>query len=190
MCQSLDLQRLAMAAQATVIGSRANSTTKKYWAAFKCWKDWAKFHDLWNFPIKEAHLMLYMQSVGECTRSKSAVEEVYNALAWAHRIGWWSAVTYRVCSSKTHTSRSAEATGKTNPEEKANHSWNFGCNFHRCWAIQLTSWCSSGDSLPNKLCRFPAFWRSSTNKSPGDPHIWQPYNYFYTKEQDRPTLQW
>ena len=31
--------------------------------------------------------MLYMQSVGERTRSKSAVEEVYNALAWAHRIG-------------------------------------------------------------------------------------------------------
>ena len=87
MCQSPDLQRLATATQATVIGSRADSTTKKYWAAFKCWKKWAKSHDLPIFPVKEAHLMLYMQSVGERTRSKSAVEEAYNALAWAHRIG-------------------------------------------------------------------------------------------------------
>ena len=31
--------------------------------------------------------MLYMQSVGERTKSKSAVEEVYNAIAWAHRVG-------------------------------------------------------------------------------------------------------
>ena len=76
-----------MAAQTTVIGSRADSTTKKYWAAFKRWKEWAKSHDLPIFPVKEAHLMLYMQSVGERTRSKSAVEEAYNALAWAHRIG-------------------------------------------------------------------------------------------------------
>ena len=31
--------------------------------------------------------MLYMQSVGERTKSKSAVEEAYNAIAWAHRVG-------------------------------------------------------------------------------------------------------
>ena len=31
--------------------------------------------------------MLYMQSVGEHTRSKSVVEETYNAPAWAYHIG-------------------------------------------------------------------------------------------------------
>ena len=31
--------------------------------------------------------MLYMQSVGERTKSKAAVEEAYNALAWAHHMG-------------------------------------------------------------------------------------------------------
>ena len=25
----------------------------------------------------------------------------------------------------------------------------------------------------NKLCRFPAFWRASTNKSRGEPYVWQ-----------------
>ena len=87
MCQFPNLQRLAMAAQATVIGSRADSTTKKYWAAFKHWKEWAKSHDFPIFPVKEAYLMLHMQSVGESTRSKSTVEEAYNAIAWAHHIG-------------------------------------------------------------------------------------------------------
>ena len=86
-CQSPELQRLAAATQATVISSRADATTKKYWAAFRRWKEWARFHDLPVFPVKEAHLMLYMQSVGEHTKSKSAVEEAYNAIAWAHRVG-------------------------------------------------------------------------------------------------------
>ena len=72
---------------ATQASSRADCTTKKYWAAFKHWKEWAKSHDLPIFPVKEAHLMLYIQSIGERTRSKSAVEDAYNALAWAHRIG-------------------------------------------------------------------------------------------------------
>ena len=37
--------------------------------------------------VKEAHLMLYMQNMGECTRYKAVVEEAYNALAWAHHMG-------------------------------------------------------------------------------------------------------
>ena len=27
---------------------------------------------------------MYLQSVGECMKSKSAVEEAYNAIVWAH----------------------------------------------------------------------------------------------------------
>ena len=85
--ESPELQRLAAAARATVVCSRADSTTKKYWAAFRRWKEWAKLHDLPVFPVKEAHLMLYLQAVGEQTKSKAAVEEAYNAVAWAHHLG-------------------------------------------------------------------------------------------------------
>ena len=31
--------------------------------------------------------MLYLQAVGEQIKSKAAVEEAYNALAWAHHLG-------------------------------------------------------------------------------------------------------
>ena len=85
--ETCELQRLAAATRATVVGSRADSTTKKYWAAFRQWKEWAKLHDLPPFPVKEAHLMLYLQAVGEQTKSKAAVEEAYNAQAWAHHLG-------------------------------------------------------------------------------------------------------
>ena len=91
--ESPELQRLAAATRATVVSSRADSTTKKYWAAFRQWKEWAKLHDLPAFPVKEAHLILYLQAVGEQTKSKAAVEEAYNALAWAHHLGNQQALT-------------------------------------------------------------------------------------------------
>ena len=111
-----------MAAQATVIISRVDSNTKKYWAAFKRWKEWAKSHDLQIFPVKEAHFLLYMQSVGERMRSKPTVEKAYDALTWAHHIGDEQPPTESAAVKLDHVSRLTEATSKTNPEEKADQS--------------------------------------------------------------------
>jgi len=79
-----ELAKLAAAVQETVIRSRADSTTKKYLGAFRHWKVWAHQQSLQVFPIKESQLVLYMQSLAESTRSKSAVEEACNAVAWVH----------------------------------------------------------------------------------------------------------
>ena len=37
-----------------------------------------------SFPVKEVHLVLYMQHLSESTGSKAAVEEAVHALSWLH----------------------------------------------------------------------------------------------------------
>ena len=81
---SPELTRLASSVQESVIRSRADSTTKKYLGAFRRWKTWAQQHSLQVFPVKESHLVLYMQSLAESSSSNSAVEEIYNAMSWIH----------------------------------------------------------------------------------------------------------
>ena len=81
---SLVLTTLASSVQESIICSRADSTTKKYLGAFRRWKTWAQQHSLQVFPVKESHLVLYMQSLAESSSSKSAVEEIYNAMSWIH----------------------------------------------------------------------------------------------------------
>ena len=36
------------------------------------------------FPVKESHLVLYLQSLAESSSSKSAIEKAYNAISWVH----------------------------------------------------------------------------------------------------------
>ena len=55
------LKRLAKATPGAVLGSRAGSTTTKYLGAFKRWKAWARSHKLPVFPVKAAHLVVYLQ---------------------------------------------------------------------------------------------------------------------------------
>ena len=82
-----ELRRLAKAVPDAVLGSKANSTTAKYLGAFKHWKAWAKDHKLQVFPVKPAHLVVYLQHVSEAARSKAALDVVFNSMAWAHGIG-------------------------------------------------------------------------------------------------------
>ena len=70
-----------------MIHSRAGSTARKYLTAFRRWKSWAESRDFPTFPVKEVHLVLYMQSVGEHTNSKAMVEEAFNAISWFHVLG-------------------------------------------------------------------------------------------------------
>ena len=76
-----------MAIRATVIHSRASSTARKHLAAFRRWKNWAKSRVFPTFPVKEVHLVLYMQSVGEHTNSKAMVKEAFNTISWIHVLG-------------------------------------------------------------------------------------------------------
>ena len=78
------LRALAAKLPGTVLHSRADSTVKKYWSAFRRWKSWALQHKLPVLPAKEAHVALYLQWIGETVKSKSAAEEACNARAWLH----------------------------------------------------------------------------------------------------------
>ena len=79
--------RLAKALPATVLRSRADSTTKKYLGAYQRWKVWADARQgVPNFPVQEKHLVLYLQHLGESMRSKAAVEAVVHALSWLHEL--------------------------------------------------------------------------------------------------------
>ena len=80
-----ELRRLAQALPATVLKSRADSTSKKYLGAYRRWKVWAdERQGVPSFPVKEVHLVLYMQHLSESTGSKAAVEEAVHALSWLH----------------------------------------------------------------------------------------------------------
>ena len=73
--QDPDLSHLAAELPAVVLGSRADSTTKKYLGAFQRWKTWATAHQgVPGFPVQEGHLALYILHLSESTQSKAAVE--------------------------------------------------------------------------------------------------------------------
>ena len=86
--QDPELIRLADALPQTVLKARADSTTRKYLGAYKRWAKWAESkEELSVFPVKTAHFALYLQHVGEATKSKAAVEEAVNAISWLQRLG-------------------------------------------------------------------------------------------------------
>ena len=79
-----ELVGLAQRLQETIACSRVDSTVKKYLGAFRRSKVWASQHDMPSLPARESQIALYLQSLGERSQSKSAVEEACNAIAWAH----------------------------------------------------------------------------------------------------------
>ena len=82
--QNPELKELADQLPGTVLHSRADSTTKKYVGAYKRWKAWCSQYSLNHVPAQTHHVALYMQYLADKTKSKAAVEEAYNALAWIH----------------------------------------------------------------------------------------------------------
>ena len=82
--QDPELSRLARALPETVMKARADSTTKKYLGAFRTWA--AGKSGLTAFPIEVAQFALFLQQLGETTRSKAAVEEAVNAVSWVQRL--------------------------------------------------------------------------------------------------------
>ena len=78
-----ELLRLAKKLPSTVLWSRALSSSKKYIGAFRRWKAWAEEHNPTVFPVNVDCVALYL---GEKLGSKSAVEDVINALNWVHNL--------------------------------------------------------------------------------------------------------
>ena len=82
-----ELRRLAQSLPATVLRSRADSTSKKYLGAYQRWKTWAEArHEGPAFPVQAVHLALYLQHLSESVQSKAAVEEAVHALSWLHEV--------------------------------------------------------------------------------------------------------
>ena len=92
--QDPGLKRLAALLPDTVLRSCADSTSKKYINAFQRWRAWAELHDeVTVYPVAEAPFALYLQHVGDSTRSQSAVEEAYNAINWVQKLSGTSPVS-------------------------------------------------------------------------------------------------
>ena len=79
-----ELKELARRLPKTILHSRADSTVKKYLGAFRRWKIWASQHHMPSLPAKDYQIALYLQSIGDQSQSRSAVEEACNAIAWVH----------------------------------------------------------------------------------------------------------
>ena len=88
------LKSLAASLQTTVFAGRAPTTTGKYIYAFLRWKRWAESQDeIVVFPVRETHFALYLQHLGDTTRSKSAVQEAVNSISWVHQLAGYPAVS-------------------------------------------------------------------------------------------------
>ena len=89
--QDPELNRLAKALPETVLKARADSTTKKYLGAYRRWASWAAERaELTVFPVEVPQFALYLQHLGETTKSRAAVEEAVNAVSWAQRLAAWA----------------------------------------------------------------------------------------------------
>uniref|UniRef100_A0A1X7SJI6 Core-binding (CB) domain-containing protein n=1 Tax=Amphimedon queenslandica TaxID=400682 RepID=A0A1X7SJI6_AMPQE len=85
--QDPELRRLAKALPETVLKARADSTTKKYLRAFARWANWAAGKsELTVFPVEVPQFALFLQHLGESTKSRAAVEEAVNAISWVQRL--------------------------------------------------------------------------------------------------------
>ena len=68
-----ELQQLALGVPDMLLSGEADSTTKKYIGAFRRWKLWAEARqEVQSFPAQEAHVVLYMQHLGQSVQSKAA----------------------------------------------------------------------------------------------------------------------
>ena len=94
-----ELRRLAQSLPATVLRSRADSTTKKYLGVYQRWKTWAEARrEVPAFPVKDIHLALYPQHLSESVQSRAAVdlEEAVHALSWLHEVAGLESVQRRI----------------------------------------------------------------------------------------------
>ena len=78
-----NLRKLAAKLPDTIVRSHADSTVGKYLGAFRRWEAWATKQGFEALPARDYQLALYLQHL-RLYKSKAAVEEACNALAWVH----------------------------------------------------------------------------------------------------------
>ena len=84
--QTPELRHLAERLIGTVLKSRANATTKKYLGAYVRWQRWAVKNHTTSFPVAVPMFALYLQDVGDRSKSKHAVKEAINAVSWVQSL--------------------------------------------------------------------------------------------------------
>lgn len=84
--QDPKLSQLVARLPCAVTASWVESTTKKYMGTIEWWSKWASDKGLETFPVIAEQFVLYLQHVGEKTKSKATVEEAVNAISWKQRI--------------------------------------------------------------------------------------------------------
>ena len=75
---------LAKGLSETIMKARADTTTKKYLRAYGRWKKWVRPGK--SFPIELPKFLLYLQDLGEHSRSSAAVSEAINAISWVQHL--------------------------------------------------------------------------------------------------------
>ena len=90
--QDPELRRLAESLPGIVLGSRADSTTRKYMGAYNRWKAWAVKHGSVGFPVDVSSFILYLQHVGETTGSHAAVGTAVDSVTWFQKLAGVEAV--------------------------------------------------------------------------------------------------
>ena len=94
--QHRSLKQLAESLQATVLVSRAQSTTNKYLLAYQMWvKRVQLYEEITPFPAQPSHIALYLQHLADSSESKSAIEEVVNVISWIHQLDDYSSMACR-----------------------------------------------------------------------------------------------
>ena len=84
--QTPELRHLAERLIGTVLKSRANATTKKYLGAYVRWQHWAVKNHTTSFPVAVPMFALYLQDVGDRSKSKHAVKEAINVVSWVQSL--------------------------------------------------------------------------------------------------------
>ena len=79
-----ELSDLASRLFVTILCSRADSTIKKYLSTYRRWRTWVADHKLDPIPAKPQEFVLYLQYLSEESKSKAAMEDTRNAIAWIH----------------------------------------------------------------------------------------------------------
>ena len=80
--QESELKWLAIALLQTVLGSRDDSTTRKYTGAYNGWKAWEEKHGLNGLLVDVSLFAFYLQHVGETTQSCASVGTAVDAVVW------------------------------------------------------------------------------------------------------------
>ena len=85
--QDPEFKGLVTSMKSIVLTNRAPATTTKYLCAFLRWKHWTEAHrEVPVFPVKGTEFALYLQHLGDMTRSKSVMKEAVHSMDWVQQL--------------------------------------------------------------------------------------------------------